>query len=253
MNSARTAGVALVAAPAVLAVLVLAGCGDGDEGPVAAPRGALSTSPATPTGSATSPEPTTPPPSAPSSATGSPEPTLPPGDPGTGDVTVEPPVVADPSPRTRVPSRAMLNVETLDAISGASWSRVRPADDTCRTPAPPAALASRSQAWVASGATVTETVATYRTQADADRARGRLATALKRCGWDPERAPRLGESSSQLGQDGPNGRETVTILTAEGVVVALVGTGSATPPDPWDAFLDVALGGSCAAAPDGCH
>jgi hypothetical protein len=255
VNSVRTAGTALVA------VLALAGCSDGDDGDgsaAAASRPALSSSRSGSTSAPTSPDPTTPPPSAPSSATASsssesPLSSLPPGDPGTGDVTVAPPEYAEPSPRTSVPARAMLNVEALDAISGDRWTRVRPARDPCRTPVPPGALGTRSLGWVTSGATVTETVATYRTQPAAERGRKRLAAALQGCGWTPERAPRLGQGSSQLGQDGPNGRQTVTVLTAEGVAVVLAGTGTATPSDPWDAFLDVALGGSCAATADGCH
>jgi len=77
-----------------------------------------------------------------------------------------------------------------------------------------------------------------------------LGRSAQGCGWTSVRDPRLG-SASVSATEGP--RSMVAVST-EGVLVLLVGTGGFTrDAGRWGSLVDLALGTSCPAAPDGCH
>jgi hypothetical protein len=98
-----------------------------------------------------------------------------------------------------------------------------------------------------------ETVSTYNGTAGTT-AVSDLAKRLRGCGWTQEPEPPLGEHSAELSRAGGTGVERVVVVEAEGVAVAVVGRGRvASNSDNWAAIVDVAIGTSCMAAPDGCH
>ncbi len=243
----------ILATPALgLAVLLafgVTGCGSGDENDAAVPR--ASTSPTTrsavvsgPTASTPAPEPTTP------------LPTLPPGDPGDGpSVPEDTSGVEEPGDAalTTVPVGALLDAKTVGEVLGGSWSSSAAPADSCAAPRPTRAVASRSTSLTGVGGTLVETVATYNGTAGAT-AVGNLAKRLRSCGWTQEAEPPLGAHSAELSRKGGSGVERVVVVESEGVAVTVIGRGRvAESTDDWSAIVDVAIGTSCLAAPDGCH
>lgn len=235
------------------AALVLSGCGGtgpAEETPVTSGHG----EPA----AATSPSPTPTPsrkPGRASSPTPSRAPSLPPGDPGLDAPAVPDPGVASApheghgEARRTVPLAAMLTARTVRMVAGGGWERRAGEADECVRPE--AARGVRSMAYGGTPAgVVVETVATYRDAAAADSAVTAIGSVAAGCGWEAAPDPRLG-SASVAATDGPR---SLVAVSAEGVVVVLVGSGDiAHDAMRWGSLVDLALGTSCPAAPDGCH
>jgi hypothetical protein len=237
---------------ALLLTLGLTGCGGGDDNDASLPR--TSTSPTTrsaviagPTSSTPAPETTTPLPTLP---------TLPPGDPG--DVPSEPEDTSNvEEPRdqalTKVPQGALLDAKTVGEVLGGSWTSSAAPADSCAAPRPTRAVATRSTALTGSGGGLVETISTYNGTAGTT-AISNLAKRLRGCGWTQEAEPPLGAHSAELSRKGSSGVERVVVVESEGVAVTVVGRGQAAAnSDDWAAIVDVAIGTSCLAAPDGCH
>ena len=184
------------------------------------------------------------------------EPSLPPGDPGLDAPRAPDPGTAGPDPHSHdeealrvVPAAALLTAGTVRMVLGGSWERRAGGGDECLRPQ--GAVATRSMTYGGSvEALVVETVGTYPDAASADRAVAGLGEAAAGCGWTAGPDPRIG-SASVAATDGPR---TMTAVSAEGVLVLVVGTGD-LPRDQvrWGSLVDMALGTSCAAAADGCH
>jgi hypothetical protein len=240
---------------AALLVAVMAGCGSEapDEGGArsAAP---LTTPAATASGAAGSEAEGTDRPS----GTGGPVErpvSLPPGDPG-----LDAPEMADPGPsrpephgqeealRT-VPVEALLDAETVGTVMGGRWATHPGSAVECAVPGD--ALGVRTRAYESGRDRVLQILTTHHDPADADTAVSGLADQLARCGWSVGPDPRIG-SASVTAEDG-TGR-VLTAVSVEGVGVVLVGSaGTARHRGRWSALVDMALGSSCPAAPDGCH
>jgi len=244
----RRTGLVLVAA-----VALLSGCGG--QGPASGPEGSTtgsgrpaaysSASPATPRSEA---------PRAKKPRTSGAQPSLPPGDPGLTAPSVPDPGTAAASPqheraRRDVPGGALLDAETVSMALGGTWQRHAGGGDECVRPE--GALGERTMSYGGTDAgVVAETVATYRDAAAADEAVKTLGEAAAGCGWKVGPDPRLG-SASVAAEDGPR---ALLGVSAEGVVVLLVGRGDVTKDAArWGSLVDLALGTSCPAAPDGCH
>ncbi len=234
---------------ALLLTLGLTGCGGGDENDAAVPR--ASTSPTT--RSAVVPGPTV---STPAPETTTPLPTLPPGDPGDGpSVPEDTSDVEEPAGTalTPVPAGALLDAKTVGEVLGGSWSTSAAPADSCAAPRPTRAVATRSTALTGAGSTIVENVSTYNGTSGAT-AISNLAKRLRGCGWTQEAEPPLGAHSAELSRKGGTGVERVIVVESEGVAVTVVGRGKvAANSDDWSAIVDVAIGTSCLAAPDGCH
>ena len=143
----------------------------------------------------------------------------------------------------------MLTAETVRTALGGSWVRKTGAGDECVRPEGGLAASVMSYGGSSAGL-VTETVATYRDDGTADAAVKAMGRAAAGCGWAGVSDPRLGSASVSAG-DGPR---SMVAVASEGVVVLLVGEGSAVEhPSRWASLVDLALGSSCPAAPDGCH
>lgn len=180
-------------------------------------------------------------------------PSLPPGDPG-----LDAPAVPDPGtapaeehhdePRRSVPTAAMLGTADVALQLGGSWAP-READPLGCT-APRGAVAARTARHTSGTREVRETVSTHRDPGSADRAVTALADELAGCGWTVGVDPRLGSASVAATRGG----RSLTAVAAEGVSVVLVGAGPRVATGwQWDALVDLAMGSSCPAAPDGCH
>lgn len=245
----RTPG-GIAAVPAVvLAALLLTGCGG--EAPGSAPEfpaaltetaGPLPTTPAKAT------------PVLPAIETGTP--TLPPGDPGTDSAA--PPRADDPEhpPRTDVPADALLDAQTLSAVLGAPWrpSTAAPPEDSCATPRPRGAVATRAAEHRSTSGRLVQAVAVHPSEEGAEDAVTTLTERLTRCGWTVEEAPRIGEAAAQLGRRTSSGTERVVAVAVEGVSVTLVASGPTfDTAETLAAVVDVAVSSSCPAAADGCH
>lgn len=245
-----------VAVAALVAGLLLGGCGQGPSDPgrvaseglaaveVAEPETPASTAPETKPSAPAMKKPRA---TAPSS--------LPPGDPG-----LDAPAVPDPGTdgpdahgdepaRRTVPVGAMLTADTVSMMLGGRWAAHADGGDECVRPE--GALGSRTMSYGGTAAgLVVETVATYENAKAADAAVAALGRSAQGCGWTSVRDPRLG-SASLSATEGP--RSMVAVST-EGVLVLLVGTGDFTrDAGRWGSLVDLALGTSCPAAPDGCH
>jgi hypothetical protein len=251
--SSSTAARRLLPTPAVglalLLTLGLTGCGSGDENDAALPR--ASTSPTTRSAVIAGPTVSTPAPE-----TTTPLPTLPPGDPGGGpSVPEDTSNVEEPAGAalTNVPAGALLDAKTVGEVLGGSWTSSASPADSCAAPRPTRAVGTRSTSLTGAGGTVIETVSTYNGTAGTT-AVSSLAKRLRGCGWTQEAEPPLGEHSAELSRKSGTGVERVVVVESEGVAVTVVGRGRvAANSDDWSAIVDVAVGTSCLAAPDGCH
>ena len=182
--------------------------------------------------------------------------TLPPGDPG-----LDAPSVPNPGrpkgdrqhaapARTEVPAVAVLDAQTVSGVLGGDWSQSDAQPLHCLTGN--SWVAQRSAAFDSADGRVLLTVATHRGLGAADRNVDEQLAALRDCGWSPQHAPRLGTASAAATY--PDGGDSAVVLSADGVTVTLVGSGSATASHRrWESLLDLALGSSCAAAAEGCH
>jgi len=182
-------------------------------------------------------------------------PSLPPGDPGLDAPAVPDPGTAGPDAhgdepaRRTVPAAAMLTADTVSMMLGGSWAAHAGGGDECVRPE--GALGSRTGSYggTASGVVV-ETVATYKDAKAADAAVAALGRSARSCGWGSVRDPRLGSASVSATE----GARSMVAVATEGVLVLLVGTGDFTrDAGRWGSLVDLALGTSCPAAPDGCH
>jgi hypothetical protein len=267
MNTgSRKARAAVVAAVTAVAGAVLSGCGQqadiqADSSPAARPAKAA-------------PRPTAPPavkdtrPTA-APAASAPTPTedegipvehpataLPPGDPGLDAPSVpnpgrpKPGEAHDETARTVVPVEAMFDQQTVSGVLGGTWAQSASEPLACLADSD--RVAQRSVAFDAADGHLLQTVATHEGHEAADRAVREQLAALQDCGWTSERAPRMGTASAAASN--PDGGESAVVLSADGVTVTLVGSGSATEHHRrWASLLDLALGSSCAAAADVCH
>lgn len=178
---------------------------------------------------------------------------LPQGDPGAAapevpEPTGEPEEHEDGPALADVPAQAVLDAGTVGGVLGGTWTSAPAAVSGPCGPLPTKA-AFRSVRLSDGTRGLVQTVLSYRHGDDEGAVRA-LSQSFARCGWDPVEAPPLGEHSAQA--SGPDGRALV--LSAEGAVVVLVGTGGlADDPAAWDALADLALGTACPAAPGGCH
>jgi hypothetical protein len=181
--------------------------------------------------------------------------TLPPGDPG-----LDAPSAPNPGrpkgdrgqlpARTEVPAVAVLDSQTVSGALGGDWTMSEAQPLHCLTGS--SWVAQRSAAFESADGRVLLTVATHRGPAAADHDVEDQLTSLRDCGWSPRHPPRLGTASAAATY--PDGGDSAVVLSADGVTVTLVGSGSATASHRrWVSLLDLALGSSCAAAPEGCH
>lgn len=178
---------------------------------------------------------------------------LPPGDPGEAapevpEPTGEPEEHEDRPALAEVPPQAVLDPQTLDAVLGGSWTAAPASPEGPCGPLPSDA-AARSVRLTDGTRVLVQTVLSY-THGDDATAVPALARSFAPCGWQAGEGPPLGEHSAQA--EGPDGRALV--LSAEGAVVVLVGTGGmADDAAAWESVADLALGSACPAAPGGCH
>jgi len=216
----------------------------------APPTKEVSASPQAPTPSRAVSTPT--PPATPGDAT----PVLPPGDPGPDAPSVpdpgapEGPRSHDEPGRQVVPPQAMLDTQTVSGVlGGGTWQAGggKPLDCLTGTDR----VAQRSTTFRVGDQQVLQTVSTYRSLDAADRAARRAAQELRACGWSGVSDPRLGTAATSATLPADDGQ--LLVVAAEGVTVTLVGTGVSAGPARWTSLADLALGNSCAAAPDGCH
>jgi hypothetical protein len=253
-TSSTTARHRFVAPPvvglALLLALGLTGCSGGDADVAAVPKARKSASSpapviAGPTLTTPAPEMTTP------------LPTVPPGDPGDGpSVPEDTSGVEEPAGAalTNVPKGALLDATTAGQVLGDPWTSSAAPADSCAAPRPTGAVATRSTSLGGSGGTVIENVATYNGTGGVASVSA-LAKRLRGCGgWTEEAEPPLGEDSAEFSRTSSTGVQRVVVVTSEGVTVTVVGRGGvASNTDNWSAIVDVAVGTSCVAAPDGCH
>ena len=186
-------------------------------------------------------------------------PSLPPGDPGPDAPATDPGAstgAPDPGtsgaapkakPRRRVPAEAMVGPDEVAQLLGGHWSTGEVVPVRCLLPT--RTVADRTAVVASGDSTVLEIVSTHRSPAAADAAVADFERRLPDCGFDLGRDPRLGGSSLTAS----SGRSRLSVVAADGVTVLLLGSGSRTSGFGWTGLLDLALGTSCAAAPDGCH
>lgn len=194
--------------------------------------------------------------SSPSPSSPAEEPSLPPGDPGLDAPSVPDPGTASAEPhgheghaRRTVPTEAMLTAGTVRMVLGGRWERRPGGGDECVRPEGALGVRDMSYGGAVEGLVV-ETVATYEDADAADEAVADLGRAAAACGWTAGRDPRLGSASVAA----TNGAQALVAVSTEGVAVLLVGTGDFTRDRMrWGSLVDLALGTSCPAAPDGCH
>ncbi len=179
-------------------------------------------------------------------------PSVPPGGAPSAPEETAAEVPAD-EPRPAVPPGALLDADTVAAVVGGRWQKTPAPPDSCDTPRPAGAVASRSGGLAGPRGVLLETVATHAADGEV-RAVDALAQRLRTCGWTLAEEPPLGEDSAALTKGDPNGRQHLVIVGADGVTVTMVGRGRvADDADDWAALVDVAIGTSCLAASDGCH
>jgi hypothetical protein len=195
-------------------------------------------------------------------------PSLPPGDPGLDAPGVPSPDTSDPGkqtaeghhghghghghgdgePRAEIPDGALVGADLVAATLGGTWATEEA--DAVRCTVPALSAGRRTVSYRSTEAEVVQTVSTHEDGDSADAAVAAVADRLVGCGWRLDPDPRLGTASVAAG----DGARRVTVVSAEGVSVVLVGSGRAAGDDlAWSSLVDVALGTSCAAAADGCH
>jgi hypothetical protein len=209
--------------------------------------------------------------------TGQPVPTLPPGDPGTGEPGTDDPDSdengsgdgsedsdgsggadgdqPDAGRLTEVPASALLDVQTVGAVAGGSWSPADPAgDDTC-VAADQGGAPSRSVVLAAddAGGRLVQSVATWPTAKAARAAVVGVGSVLESCGFIATGDPRLGEASAAFDRTVDGAQQHAVVIAVEGATLVLAGSGSAAASGVWESLADVAMGSACAAGVHGCH
>lgn len=179
---------------------------------------------------------------------------LPPGDPGLDAPAMADPGTAAPDPhghgevRRRVPDAALLASDAVGMALGGSWEAHPASPDECAVA--DGAVASRTHAYASGDARLLLTVTTHEDVHDADEAVSGLTEQLARCGWTVAPDPRLGSASVSAS----TADRSLMAVSAEGVGVVLIGSRQVTRPAwRWSSLVDLAVGSSCPAAPDGCH
>lgn len=159
--------------------------------------------------------------------------------------------LADPGVETaprRVPMRASLTARDLRTTHGGRWRQRPGGADDCVVPE--GALAERTTSYGGTPAgAVVQTLASYGDIRRADAAVLDLRYAAERCGWTDVHDPHIG--SAAVAAEDEQGR-MLTAVSADGVLVVLVGNASAASGRKWDALVDRAVGTSCPAAVGGC-
>lgn len=184
---------------------------------------------------------------------GQPVPTLPSGDPGTGSPSA-PATRPATHPVAAVPAAALIDVQTLGAVAGGTWTAAAAPQDWCQAPRTPGAGAWRSQLATSDAGRLVQSVSAYRDGPAAVRAVDATTAQLTGCGFAADHDPRLGTASQLMTRTAADGTEQrVLVLADDSVGVVLLGSGSATTQAAWESLADLALGSSCAAAADGCH
>jgi hypothetical protein len=211
--------------------------------------------------------------------TGQAVPTLPPGDPGTDEPGTDDPDAGnagdgtdddadgsegsggadgdqpDAGRLTEVPASALLDVQTVGAVAGGSWSAADPAgDDTCLA-ADQGGAPTRSGVLAADDASgrLVQSVATWPTARAARDAVVGVGAALESCGFTAAGDPRLGEASAAFDRTVDGAQQHAVVIAVEGATLVLAGSGSAAAPGAWESLADVAMGSACAAGVHGCH
>ena len=209
--------------------------------------------------------------------TGQPVPTLPPGDPGTDEPGTDDPDgddrgtdeggddsdeaggadgdQPDAGRLTEVPAAALLDVQTVGAVAGGTWSAAAPAGDDACVAADQGGAPTRSVVLGADDATgrLVQSVATWPTARSARDAVVGVGAALEACGFTAAGDPRLGEASAAFDRTVDGAQQHAVVIAVEGATLVLAGSGSAAAPGAWESLTDVAMGSACAAGVHGCH
>jgi hypothetical protein len=212
---------------------------------------------------------------------GQPVPTLPPGDPGTDEPGTDDPDGGggsddpgsgpdddddasdadrpDAARLTEVPASALLDAQTVGAVTGAVWSAAggadgTGADDAC-VAADQGAAPTRAAVLVADDGSgrLVQSVATWPTARAARTAVLGVGSALEACGFTAAGDPRLGEASAAFDRTVDGTQQHAVVIAVEGATLVLAGSGTAAEPGVWESLADVAMGSLCAAGVDGCH
>ena len=210
--------------------------------------------------------------------TGQPVPTLPPGDPGTDEPGTDDADDADADDAgadddgsegsggadgdqpdagrlTEVPASALLDVQTVGAVAGGSWSPADPAGDDGCLAADQGGAPTRSDVLAADDASgrLVQSVATWPTARAARDAVVGVGAALEACGFTAAGDPRLGEVSAAFDRTVDGAQQHAVVIAVEGATLVLAGSGSAAAPGAWESLVDVAMGSACVAGVHGCH
>ena len=161
-----------------------------------------------------------------------------------------PPLALTPAQRA-----ALLDVLTVNEVLGGEWTPARAEPIGCATaPQPSVAVTMGSVTFGRARNLLRHGVATHRSTAASLASLAALAQLAVTCGWTEVPAPPLGEDAVQLTSSRVGVTRTLLAMVLENVVVTLIATGPAAPDETsWEALAETALGGSCAAASDGCH
>ena len=152
--------------------------------------------------------------------------------------------------RKVVPLEAMLGSAMVAQVLGGQWQESAAPPLECVSDL--GEVAERTVLYQSTGGTVLQTVATHRSPVVADHAVGEMSRRLHMCGWTIHPDPRLGSASAAASSR--RSTRSAVVIAAEGVTLTMVGSDRAlTQVGRWSSLIDVALGNSCAAAPDGCH
>jgi len=205
---------------------------------------------------------------------GQPVPTLPPGDPGTDEPGTDDPDADDPGSEdgaegsggpdgdqpdaarlTEVPAAALLDVQTVGAVAGGSWSPADPAAGDACLAADQGGAPTRSVVLAAddAGGRLVQSVATWPAAKGARAAVVGLGSVLEACGFTAAGDPRLGEASAAFDRTVDGAQQHAVVIAVEGATLVLAGSGSAAAPGVWESLADVAMGSACAAGVHGCH
>lgn len=184
---------------------------------------------------------------APTHAAAAPPTDLPSGDPGLDASAVPDPGAPKGPDADRGRAR---KVVPLESMLGGQWQESSASPLGCISDLDE--VAQRTVAYRSTGGLVLQTVATHQSHAVADHAVRDMSRELLTCGCTVHPDPRLGSASTAASSAGDT--RTAVVVAAEGVTVTMVGSDSAiTQMARWSSLVDMALGNSCAAAPDGCH
>lgn len=206
---------------------------------------------------------------------GQPVPTLPPGDPGTDEPGSDDPDTddhgddesdedepggadgdqPDAGRLTEVPASALLDVQTVGAVAGGSWSPAEPTGDDACVAADQGGAPTRPVVLTAddAGGRLVQSVATWPSSRAARAAVVGVGSALESCGFAAAGDPRLGEASAAFDRTVDGAQQHAVVIAVEGATLVLAGSGTAAAPGVWESLADIAMGSACAAGVHGCH